>query len=225
MQPGGHGFESRQLHSCSVFELGHVEDPVEGRPVLLIAELAAFHVEAFEDCGVEQFAGAIVGLAVGVAAAGGQRRGQFKDLLPLGDVGIEVGQAVLDGVDGRADPGLLGLEGGDVVGAAVVGVEQLAPFTPCLGQPVGEQVALGRVGCLALFDLGGHLPSQSLGPGLGELDAPVEVLGLGLKIVGGHVGLSAGAKGVVLLAQAEEVDVAALGVLDREAPAAHPAVE
>ena len=34
-------------HSCSVFELGHDEDPVEGRPVLLMAEPAAFHVQTF----------------------------------------------------------------------------------------------------------------------------------------------------------------------------------
>ena len=68
----GRGFESHHLHSCSVFELGHSEDPVERRPVLLMAEPAAFHVQPFEHRGVEQFAGAVVGLSVGVATAGGK---------------------------------------------------------------------------------------------------------------------------------------------------------
>ncbi len=72
----GRGFDSRHLHSCSVFELGHSEDPVERRPVLLIAEPAAFHIQAFEHRGVEQLAGPVVGLAIGIAAAGGERSGQ-----------------------------------------------------------------------------------------------------------------------------------------------------
>ena len=56
------------------FELGHGEDPVEGRPVLLMAEPAAFHFQTFEDRRVEQLAGPVAGFAVGVAAAGGERR-------------------------------------------------------------------------------------------------------------------------------------------------------
>ncbi len=45
------------------------------------------------------------------------------------------------------------------------------------------------------------------------------------EVVGGHVGLPAGAGRIVLLAQAEQAGVAALGVRDREAPAAHPTVQ
>jgi len=60
-----------RVRSCSGFELGHGDDPVEGWPILLRAEPAGFHVEAFDDRGVEQRAGAVVGPAVGVAAAGG----------------------------------------------------------------------------------------------------------------------------------------------------------
>lgn len=39
---GRQAFDSSRHHSCSVFELGHVEDVVEGRPVLLIGEPAVF---------------------------------------------------------------------------------------------------------------------------------------------------------------------------------------
>ena len=156
--------EAKTTRSCSVFELGHGEDPVERRPVLLMAELAAFHVKAFKHCGVEELAGAVVGLAVGVAAAGGERGGQLQDLLLLADVGVEVDQPVLGGIDRRANPGLLGLERRHVDGAAVVGIEQPASFPFSLGQLAGEQLALGAVGLLALGDLGGHLLSQSLGP-------------------------------------------------------------
>ncbi|MGH9129354.1 MAG: hypothetical protein ACRDY2_10415 [Acidimicrobiales bacterium] len=129
-----------------------------------MAEPAALHVQALEHRCVEQLAGPVVGLAVGIAAAGGQRGGQFKDFLLLGEVGVEVGQTVLGDVDGRADPGLLGLERRHVDGPAVVGVEQLAPFALGLGQPVGEQLTLGGIGCLALFDLPRHLLAEPLGP-------------------------------------------------------------
>lgn len=61
--------KTTSLHSCSVFQLGHVEDVVEGRPVLLTAEPAVFHVQPLEHRRVELLAGAVAGLAVGVAAA------------------------------------------------------------------------------------------------------------------------------------------------------------
>jgi hypothetical protein len=51
--------------------------------------------------------------------------GEFEDLLVLADIWIEVGAAILGGVDGRADDD----------GAAVVGVEQLVPNALGLGQP------------------------------------------------------------------------------------------
>jgi hypothetical protein len=41
---------------------GHVEDVVEGRPVLLAGEPAVFHVEALEDGGVEELTGASLAL-------------------------------------------------------------------------------------------------------------------------------------------------------------------
>ena len=135
MQPGGHGFESRQLHSCFVFELGRVEDVVEGRPVLLVAEPAVFHVEALEHRGVELLAGAVAGLAVGVAAAGREGGGQFQDLLPLAEVGVEVAEAVLGRLDVGSDAGLLGLQGPNVERTGVVGVEELAPLAFGLGEP------------------------------------------------------------------------------------------
>ena len=91
-----------------------------------MAEPAAFHVEALEHRCVEQLAGPVVGLAIGVTAADNQRRGQFKDLLPFGKVGIKIDQPVFGGSDCRADPGLLVLQGGDVDGPAVVGADQLA---------------------------------------------------------------------------------------------------
>ena len=37
-----------------------------------MAEPAAFHVQSFEHRGVEQLVGPVVGLAAGIAAAGGQ---------------------------------------------------------------------------------------------------------------------------------------------------------
>jgi len=67
-----------------------------------------------------------------------------------------------------------------------------------LAQLAGEQVALGGVGGLAFFDLGGHLLAGPLGRGLRELDAPVEVFDLGFEVVRREVGLPAGAKGVAL---------------------------
>ncbi|MGO9287972.1 MAG: hypothetical protein ACLQIJ_04360 [Polyangia bacterium] len=46
-----------------------------------MAEPAVFHVQAFEHGSIELLAGALVGLAVGVAAAGGEvaTRSDFKD--------------------------------------------------------------------------------------------------------------------------------------------------
>ena len=66
----------------------------------------------FRRRGVEQLAGAVVGLAVGVPTASGERGGQLQDLLLLTEVGVQFGQSVLGGIDGRADPGLLDLQGG-----------------------------------------------------------------------------------------------------------------
>ena len=102
-----------------------------------MADPPVFHVEAGEHGGVEQPPGAVAGLAVGVAAAGGEGGGELQDLLPLGEVGIEVGQAVLGRGEVRGDAGLFGFEGGDVDGAAVVGVEELAPCGLGLGDPAG----------------------------------------------------------------------------------------
>ncbi|MHB1504980.1 MAG: hypothetical protein ACYCTL_13195 [Acidimicrobiales bacterium] len=122
-----------------------------------MAEPAAFHIEAFEHRGVEQLAGPVVGLAVGVAAPGGEAGRQLQDLLPLAKVGVQIGEAVLCGLDVGADGGLFGLEGGYVDGSGVVGVEELSPLRFGLGEPAGEQLALGGVGGLALDHLGGHL--------------------------------------------------------------------
>ena len=60
-----------------------------------MAEPAGFHVQALEHRGVEQLAGPVVGLAVGVAAAAGQRGGQPQDLLLRRQVRIKIGQTVL----------------------------------------------------------------------------------------------------------------------------------
>ncbi|MDA8296843.1 MAG: hypothetical protein M0004_09700 [Actinomycetota bacterium] len=190
-----------------------------------MAEPAVLHVEALEHRGVELLAGAIAGLPVGVAAARGEGGGELQDLLPLAQVGVEVGQPVLGGVDVGADAGLLGLEGRHVDGARVIRVEKLAPLGFCLGEPAGEQLALRGVGALAFDDLGRHLLAQPVGPGDRQLDALVQLFDLGFEVLGCDVALPAGAGRVMLLAQAEEVGVAALGVLDRQAPAAHPAVQ
>ena len=104
--------------------------------------------EPGEHGGAELLAGAVGGLAVGclavgVAATGGESDGQLQDLLPLGEVGVEIGETILGGGEVGADAGLLDLQGGDVDGAAVVGVEQRAPFGLGLGDPAGEQLALG----------------------------------------------------------------------------------
>ena len=157
LHAGGRGFESHRLHSSFVFELGHAEDVVEGRPVLLVAEPAVLHVEALEHRRVELLAGAVGRLGVGVGAAGGEGGRQLQDLLPLTEVGVEVTEAVLGGSDVGADASLLGLQGRDVDGAGVVGVEELSPLRFGLGEPAGEQLALGAVGALAFDDLGGHL--------------------------------------------------------------------
>ncbi len=76
------------------------------------------------------------------------------------------------------------------------------------------------VGPLALNHLGVQLFAQALGPGGRELDGRVELFDLGFEVAGGDVAFPAGAGGVVLLAEAEEVRVAALGVLDGQAPTA-----
>ncbi|MDA8297987.1 MAG: hypothetical protein M0004_15670 [Actinomycetota bacterium] len=74
--------------------------------------------------------------------------------------------------------------------------------------------------------LGGDGPAHALGPIGGHLDAAVEILDLGFEVVGRHVAFSAaGPVAPVLLAQAVEVDVGALRVLDRQAPSAHAAHE
>ncbi|MDA8379476.1 MAG: hypothetical protein M0020_01375 [Actinomycetota bacterium] len=78
--------------------------------------------------------------------------------------------------------------------------------------------------------VGGHLcgdrQAQAASPVSRHLDATVEILDLGFELVGGDVALlAAGAVAAVLLAEAVEVGVGALGVLDRQAPAAHPADE
>ena len=75
-----------------------------------MAEPAVFHVQALEHRRVELLAGAVRRFAVGVAAAGGEGGRQFQDLLPLAEVGIEVAEAVLGGLDVGADAGLLGLQ-------------------------------------------------------------------------------------------------------------------
>ena len=225
LHAGGRGFESHRLHSSFVFELGHAEDVVEGRPVCLVAEPAVLHVEALEHRRVELLAGAVAGLAVGVGAAGGESSRQLQDLLPLAEVGVEVSEAVLGGSDVAADARLLGLQGRDVDRAGVVGVEELAPLRFGLGEPAGEQLALGGIGTLAFDDLGGHLLAQPFRPRCRQLDALVEVFDLGFEVFCGDVALPAGAVGIVLLAQTEEVGVAALGVLDGQAPPAHRAVQ
>ena len=75
-----------------------------------MAEPAVFHVEALEHCRVELLAGAVGGLGVGVGAAGGEGGCQLQDLLPFTEVGVEVAEAVLGGLDVGADAGLLGLQ-------------------------------------------------------------------------------------------------------------------
>jgi len=103
-----------------------------------VADTPVFHVEPFEHRGVELLAGTVGGLAVGVAAAGGEGGGELQDLVPLGEVGVEVGETIFGRSEVGADVGLLELRSGDVDGAAVVGVEQLAPFGLGLGDPAGE---------------------------------------------------------------------------------------
>ncbi|MDA8279260.1 MAG: hypothetical protein M0Z63_02355 [Actinomycetota bacterium] len=122
-----------------------------------MAEPAVLHIEALEHRGVELLAGAVGRLGVGVTATGGEDRRQLQDLLPFAEVGVEVTQAVLGSLDVGADARLLRLQGRDVDGADVVGVEELSPLGFGLGDPAGEQLALGGVGPLAFDDLGGQL--------------------------------------------------------------------
>ncbi|MDA8358358.1 MAG: hypothetical protein M0Z95_19180 [Actinomycetota bacterium] len=129
-----------------------------------MAKPALLHVEAFEHRGVELLAGAVVGLAVGVPTARGERGRQLQDLLPLAEVGVEVAQPVLGDLDVGTDAGLLGLEGRHVDGARVVRVEELAPLGFCLGEPSGEQLTLRGVGALAFDDLGFHVRAEPVGP-------------------------------------------------------------
>jgi hypothetical protein len=129
-----------------------------------VAEPAVSYVEPLEHRGVELATGAVAGLAVGVTAAGGEGGGELQDLLPFAQVGVEVDEAILGRGEVGADTGLLDLQGGDVDRAAVVGVEQLAPFGLGLGDPAGEQLPLGGIGVLALDHLGVQLFFQALGP-------------------------------------------------------------
>ncbi|MGD0380319.1 MAG: hypothetical protein ABSC30_10075 [Acidimicrobiales bacterium] len=91
---------------------------------------------------------------------------------------------------------------------------------------MGEQLAFGRRVLVAGGHLGVDRLAQSFGPIGWHLDAAVEVLDLGLQLVGGDVAfLAARAIAAVLLPQAVEVGVDALGALDRESPPAHAADE
>ena len=109
-------------------------------------EPAVLHVEPFEHSSVEMATGAVAGLAMGVTAAGGEGGGELQDLLPFAQVGVEVSEAILGRGEVGADAGLLGFEGGNVDGAAVVGVGELAPCGLGLGDPAGEQFPLDGVG-------------------------------------------------------------------------------
>ncbi len=115
---------------------------------------------------------------------GGEAHGGLEDLPPLGQVGVDGGESFLGTADVGGDAGLLGLQGGDVDGARAVGVEELAPLRLGLGELADEELALGGVAVLASGDLGFQLFAQPLQPGLGELDALVEVLDLGFDDTG-----------------------------------------
>ena len=126
---------SRIVPSRLLSELGHVEDVVEGRPVLLVAEPAVFHVQPLEHRGVEQLAGAVAGLAVGIAAAGRERGRQFQDLLLLAEVGVEVGQAVLGRGEIGTDAGFAEFERGLLIDRITKDFERKAARGEWLGGP------------------------------------------------------------------------------------------
>ncbi|HVC24904.1 MAG TPA: hypothetical protein VND23_04025 [Acidimicrobiales bacterium] len=121
-------------------------------------DLAVAHLDAGEDGLVEPAPGWREGSGVRLGAVGGEAHGGFEDLLPLGQVGVDRGEPFLRTTDVRGDAGLLGLQGRDVDGARIVGVEELAPFGVGLGELAGQELALGGVAILAGGDLGhGHL--------------------------------------------------------------------
>src|ERR1039458_5615459 len=96
-------------------------------------------------------------------------------------------------------------------------------FCPTVSQ---GNIALGGRVLVVAGHLGGDRFWKALGPVGRHLDAAVEVLDLGLQLVGGDVALlAAGAVAAVLLPEAVEVGVGALRVLDREPPPAYPTDE
>ncbi|MDA8276091.1 MAG: hypothetical protein M0029_12040 [Actinomycetota bacterium] len=190
-----------------------------------VGDLAVAHLDAREDGLVEPAPGRRGGPGIGLGAVGGEAHGGFEDLLPLGEVGVDRGEAFLGTADIGGDAGLLSFQSGDVDGVGVVGVEELAPFGVGLGELAGEELALRRVAVLAGGDLGFQLLAQALPPGLGQFDLLVELFDLGFEVTGRDVGLLAAGRVPVLLAQAVEVLVTTLGELERQPSSAHPAEE
>jgi hypothetical protein len=160
---------------------------------------------------VEQPAGLVAGSPVGLPAVGGEPHRGLQDLAPLLHGGVDRGQPLLGGAQFIADAVLLGAEHGRVDRAGVVGVQQLAALAFQLAHPPGHQLPFADGAVLSAGELGvecGAQPRQSV---RGELDLLVQALDGGLQQVGRDVGLVAAGAGLVLLPQAVEVEVAALG--------------
>ena len=144
-------FDSPRLHSCSVFELGHGEDSVEGRPVLLMAEPAAFHVQAFEHGGVEQLAGPVAAAPVAGGTTRREPEGEFHHVLPVVEARVEDALTRLGGPQLGTDALLLAPEHGD----------EGHPLAPAKGRRDRTGTGEGAEGAVG----GGPRPPPSAWPG------------------------------------------------------------
>jgi hypothetical protein len=96
---------------------------------------------------------ALRGGSVGGGAVAGEPQGGGEDVAPLVEVGGETFETVVGIASVAVRAFLFGLEGGQVDGVGVVGVEQLAAPVGDAGQAAGLQFTFGGVPLGLLRDL------------------------------------------------------------------------
>ena len=146
-----------------MFELVHAEDKAEGRRKAWFRDTTIADDERLEHGAVVEGAGALVGDAVGAAAALREPHGDVEDLQPLRQRGVDVAESALHIGDLVAQPLLLLAQHHHVDRACIVGVEQLAALRIQFRHPLGLEVALGDVALLAGHQLRLQPGAETLG--------------------------------------------------------------
>jgi hypothetical protein len=136
-------------------------------------------------------------------AVAGEPDGGAEDFLPAFQVALRSLELAIGCLLRRADAVLLGLEEFEGDPVRVEGLQEPAPL---LERPCQDDPALVRLR-LSLDDLRLQLLDESLDPGGGKLDPPVQVLDERLGVVGEDVRLAASCPGGPSLSQAVEVQV------------------